>query len=262
MIFTVGRAFSRSQQVGQVGIWTSPTHTFVKSTTETGIQSWNPFNKVVYYDIKNNTVKFRKDVDNYKEDGVGQSPSITVQNIEGVSGEVELSVIYSISPKNVKEIWEKFGSQERFNSDSVIQTIRSNVRDVFTSYTSLETYNKRGEIEKAIYDNLVLEFKDKGVTIDNVSLQNISYSKEIIESFNTYQKKAVEIENAKAEKEKALIDADKNVEVAKKQAEANKINSDSITDKILADRYIEAIRETENRVIITDGKTVPYLNVE
>lgn len=259
--FTTLKAVVNSQHIGQVGVWTSVTNKFVKTTEDAGINNWNPFNRVSFYDVKNNTVKFSA-IDKSKEDeSSGYSPSITIQNKEGVSGEIELSVIYSIKPDRVKEIWEKYGSQQAFNSNFILQIIRSNVRDVFTEYTSLQTYNDRGAIEKAINDNLVKEFEDKGVLIDNVSLQNINYSQDIVDSFNTYQKKAVEIENARAEKEKALIEADKKVEVAKKEAEANKIQSESLTDRILADKYIDAIRDTQNRVIITDGKSTPFINI-
>lgn len=258
-IIVVGsKAVLNGQETGQVGVWTSWTKKFVKTTTETGINNYNPFNKVTYYDIKNNTVKFTTDP--VESEHSVNSPSITIQNKEGVSGDVELSVTYSIKPDYVKEIWETYGSQTSFNSNFVVQIIRSNVRDVFTQYNSLQTYNDRAKIEKEINDNLVKEFKDKGVIINTVALQNVIYSKEIIESFNAYQKKAVEIETAKAEREKALITAEKNLEVAKKDAEANKVKSQAIDDKILAQEYIEAIRETQNKVIITDGKTIPYVN--
>lgn len=246
------------QEKGQVGVWTSPTNKFIKTTKTPGIHNYNPFNNVEYYDVKNNTIKFTSSTAEDKNATV--SPSITIQNKDGVSGEVELSVIYSIDPNKVKDIWEKYGSQEAFNSNVVIMNIRSIVRNEFTKFNSLETYNERGKIEKNIDDALVKDFKSKGVIIDDVSLQAIKYSEDIVESFNTYQKKAVEIENARADKEKAIIEADKKVEVAKKEAEANRIQSESLTEQILSEKYIDALKTTQNKVIITDGKTIPYLN--
>lgn len=248
------------QEKGQVGVWTSPTNKFIKTTKTPGIHNYNPLNKVEYYDVKNNTIKFTSSKAEDKNATV--SPSITIQNKDGVSGEVELSVIYSIDPNKIKEIWEKYGSQEAFNSNVIIMNIRSVVRNEFTQFNSLQTYNERGKIEKNIYDSLVKDFKSKGVIIDDVSLQAIKYSDDIVESFNAYQKKSVEIENAKADKEKALIEAEKKVEVAKKEAEANKIQSSELSDQILAEKYIEALRNTQNKVIITDGKTVPYINAD
>lgn len=171
-----------------------------------------------------------------------------------------MSVIYSIDLNKIKEIWEKYGPQEAFNSNVIIMNIRSAVRNEFTRFNSLQTYNERGKIEKNIYNSLVKDFKSKCVIIDDVSLPSIKYSDDIVESFNAYQKKSVEIENAKADKEKALIEAEKKVEVAKKEAEANKIQSSELSGQILAEKYIEALRNTQNKVIITNGKTVPYIN--
>ena len=38
-------------------------------------------------------------------------------------------------------------------------------------------------------------------------------------------------------------------------AEANRVRAEGLDNKILQEKWIEAIRNTNNKVIITDGKT-------
>ena len=45
------------------------------------------------------------------------------------------------------------------------------------------------------------------------------------------------------------------LEKAKIEAEANRVKSQGLDNRILQEQWIEAIRNTNNKVIITDGKT-------
>ena len=46
-----------------------------------------------------------------------------------------------------------------------------------------------------------------------------------------------------------------NLEKAKIDAEANKIKSQGLSKEILTERWIDAIKTTKNKIIITDGRT-------
>lgn len=51
-----------------------------------------------------------------------------------------------------------------------------------------------------------------------------------------------------------------NLEKAKIEAEANRVKSQGLDNKLLQEKWIEAIRNTNNKVIITDGKTPVIFN--
>jgi hypothetical protein len=69
-----------------------------------------------------------------------------------------------------------------------------------------------------------------------------------IEKRNNAVQQANEVRN-QLETSKMLL------EKAKIDAEANKITAGGLEPRILQQQWIEAIRTTSNRVIITDGKT-------
>ena len=71
--------------------------------------------------------------------------------------------------------------------------------------------------------------------------------------------KAIELRNnaiQQAEQVKNELQVSKmNLEKAKINAEANRVRAQGLDNKILQEKWIEAIRNTNNKVIITDGKT-------
>jgi len=74
-----------------------------------------------------------------------------------------------------------------------------------------------------------------------------------IEKRNNAIQKANEVKN-QLETSKMLL------EKARIDAETNRVNSAGLTKEILQEKFIEAIRTSSNRIIITDGKTPIMLN--
>ena len=60
------------------------------------------------------------------------------------------------------------------------------------------------------------------------------------------------LEKEKVENEVKV--AKMNLEKARIEAETNKVKSQGLDEKLLQEKWIEAIKETGNKVIITDGK--------
>jgi regulator of protease activity HflC (stomatin/prohibitin superfamily) len=60
---------------------------------------------------------------------------------------------------------------------------------------------------------------------------------------------------AEGDAQAAITKANGQVEAASKQAEANRILTESLTPEVLASQWIDAIEKSQNRIIITDGDT-------
>jgi SPFH domain / Band 7 family len=66
--------------------------------------------------------------------------------------------------------------------------------------------------------------------------------------------------NARTDRVVANEKADGQVEVARKQAEANRTLAESLTPEVLMAQYIDALEKTDNKVIITNGQ-IPQLTL-
>jgi len=139
--------------------------------------------------------------------------------------------------------------------------LRSATREVVGRYTPEEIYSsKRAIIQKEIFDETKLILDSQYVQINQVLVRDVTLPQTIrdaIERKLRQEQEALEYEfrliKAKKEAEKQIIEA-------KGKAEANRLLSASLTDKILRDKGIEAtlkLSQSSNSkvVVIGSGKT-------
>lgn len=77
---------------------------------------------------------------------------------------------------------------------------------------------------------------------------------------DTKSSNAKRVSDAETDRKVANEKADGQVEVARKQAEANETLAKSLTPEVLMAQYIDAIEKSANRIIITDG-SLPQLTL-
>lgn len=128
----------------------------------------------------------------------------------------------------------------------VINAFREEARN----YSTDSLMNNLNTFEKQVEVRLAKEFEEKHFELKNLTsgLKPPQSMARAIEDRNNAIQQAEKVKNelnvAKMELEKAKI-----------EAEANKVKSQGLDARILQARWIEAIKTTTNKVIITDGKT-------
>lgn len=128
----------------------------------------------------------------------------------------------------------------------VINAFREEARN----YSTDSLMNNLNTFEKQVERRLSEEFEAKFFTLKNLTsgLKPPKSMAQAIEDRNNAIQQAERVKNelnvAKMELEKAKI-----------EAEANRVKSQGLDNRILQEQWIEAIRNTNNKVIITDGKT-------
>lgn len=141
----------------------------------------------------------------------------------------------------------------RYNNtplETIIDTdIKKMVEDEFNmavaKYKSTELLEHKTEIMETVKKNVTEYFKEYGITITVLGLkEGISYENENIqlaidEKFASEQKLEIQRNENDANVAKAEAEAEAMIIAAEAQAEANRILSESITDKILEKMYYE-----------------------
>jgi regulator of protease activity HflC (stomatin/prohibitin superfamily) len=123
-------------------------------------------------------------------------------------------------------------------------------RELARKYTTDSLMNNLNDYEVSVEQKLQNDFNLKYMHLENLTsgLTPPKSMADAIEARNNAVQKANQIENevrvAKMEQEKAII-----------EKETNEIKSKGLTKEILTEKYINAIRYSSNRIIITDGKT-------
>lgn len=141
----------------------------------------------------------------------------------------------------------------RYNNtplETIIDTdIKKMVEDRFNvetaKYTSTELGAKKGDIMDAVKTYVVGYFKDYGITItvlglkEGISFENSEIQSAIDKKFASEQELVIQQNKNEANIAKAEAEAQAILIAAEAQAEANRLLSESLTDKILAKMYYE-----------------------
>lgn len=133
---------------------------------------------------------------------------------------------------------------------SLDKLVTDTFREEARNYTTDGLMNNLGEFEKHVETILLTKFSNKGFTLNTLTsgLTPPQSMANAIEARNNSIQEANKVKNqletSKMLQEKAKIDA-----------ETNRIKAAGLDNKILQQQWIEAIRNSNNRIIITDGKT-------
>jgi regulator of protease activity HflC (stomatin/prohibitin superfamily) len=153
--------------------------------------------------------------------------------------------------------YKHLGTGEEF-----LKSVENNVLDKLTTdtfreearnYTTDSLMNNLGSFEKNVESILTQKFGKKGFTLNTLTsglTPPKSMANAIEERNNAVQQANQvrnELETSKMYLEKAKIDA-----------ETNRMKSSGLTKEVLQQQWIEAIRNSKNKVIITDGRT-PFI---
>lgn len=249
-----------TQDPGEAIVLRSITGEVVGSTMEEGFHVKAPWVSARSYNIRNEQVMFAApsgDTENAGNNG----PQITVQDREGVTANIDITVRYSIAPDAVVDIYRQYGTQENFVAKFIENDIRAGVRTVPALYGTLELLNNRADVESEIRAYLEERWQGSGVLVQTVSLQEIRYSDEVKARFDAAQASRIEVEKAQADLEATQVSAQQKIVQAEAEAEANRILTASLTDAVLRQRYLDTLAELARagNLVITDGASADVL---
>ena len=183
--------------------------------------------------------------------------SFSASSSEGKSIQIDLTFTYQYQPENVTGVFNRFkGQSGKDVRDSFIKpNIISWTKEVVAKYRVSDILGaERANINIAMTDYLAKKFEPYGITISNVSLINVEVDEETKEAINakiTAQQNAetqginnqTAIDKAEAEAEVARTNAQAKADArmieAEAEAEANKMIEQSLTDKVLRQKYID-----------------------
>lgn len=250
-----------TQDVGEVVIIRNLGGQLVGTTEEAGFHLKAPWQDTIDYDIRNNIINLYRDDEYSYDNGTAHGAEVTVYDKSGAQANVDVQVIYSLDPNAAIDLYTKYQEQENFIQISAVNNVRDAARNVSGQFTTIEMLNARENYAKAIYDKLSADWDKIGLHVEEVNVQDVRYNKEIVDAYNAAQtteiSKVKELNQQEAEK----VKMDTEVMKAQKEAEANKIRSDSLTPEILQQEYIEALKNGNIIYVVPEGST-PIVNLD
>lgn len=244
-----------TQEAGEAKVLRDWTGNIVGSETASGGHWKEPWVDTVDWDIRNQQAAFMGDGTTTHSGQPVTGAEITFTDRDGVTGNMDIAVIYSIKADEVERLTFDYTGQEDFKVKVIENDIRSIPRDIASTYTTIKMYNERTQLGADIEEALRLSWEKKGIVIEDVQIQGIRYSEAVKERFEAAQNAQTEVVKAEADLKKAEIDAQQQVVKATAEAEANNLLAASLTEPILRQRYLDTLATLAKagNLVITDG---------
>ncbi len=194
----------------------------------------------------------------YKVNEMSSEENMDVLDKNGLSIHIDITVRYYPIPDKIGYIHEQFTTD--YEAVLVIPEVRSTVRQVMGRYTAEEIYStKRAEVETAITTETETILNRKSVHATAVLIRSIMLPEQIkvaIENKLQQEQEALAYQ-FRLDKEKS--EAERKRIAAEGESRANLIINNSLTDKLLKMRGIEATMELSKSpnskiIVIGSGK--------
>lgn len=172
-----------------------------------------------------------------------------VPSSEGLISTLDVSVQYIIPIENVVSVRENIGND--YQTVALVPIIRDAIRNVVSGYSVKDLYSTSGrtEIADKILARLKAKLNAKGFLIQDVLLRDVQLPKTFSNSIENKLKAEQEAFQKEFEVQKAIKDAEIEVERAKGVAQSNAIIAESITENYLRYRFIEGLNDGNSEII-------------
>ena len=198
-----------------------------------------PWNKVYIYEVRRQEI-FEK---------------MKVLSSNGLDIQLDASAWYMPNYDELGNLHQKIG--ENYLQRILLPTIRSAARSVVGRYTPEQLYSsKRDAIQREIYEETKKIVEEQYIVLDEVLVRDVTLPPTIKDAIERKLKQ----EQESLEYEFRLVTAEKEAErqriEAQGKADANRILSASLTDKILQDKGIEAtlkLSQSPNAKVVVVG---------
>lgn len=180
------------------------------------------------------------------EDIIGMNTKIQKQSFENLSAStkdaqsisnINIDVNYKLNPEKAEEIYAKVGLD--YQNTLISPLLTQFIKDRLALYNAESLVTERNKIVDDITTQLQENLKDYGVDVVAVSLVNYDFSADFNSALEKKAVAAKEIETARNNQEKAKI-----------EAETNRIKTEQLTEGVLMEKLIDAIKNGKGTYII------------
>jgi regulator of protease activity HflC (stomatin/prohibitin superfamily) len=172
-----------------------------------------------------------------------------------VPSNLDIAVRYSFAPDELTDIYTIYKTEDALFQRLISQDISSVVKDSAQGFTVDTLISDRAAYSKAITDNLKARWEKQGIIVDTVALQTVRPPASILDRINASQVAQQALVQAQADTKVKEEQSRQRVIEAQGIADANRVTNESLTDKILQNKYIDALANAKGLVVTPNGST-------
>lgn len=173
----------------------------------------------------------------------------------------ELAINWHIDPARVNKIFQQVGDQQQIVTGIITPAVSEVLKAATAKKTAEEIITRRTDLKEEIDRNLETRLAAYGVIVDDVSLVDFAFSPEFSKAIEAKQIAEQEAKQAEFIAVKASKEAIGEVNRAKGQAEAQRLQRLTLTPELLQK---QAIEKWDGRfpTVMSGNGTLPLINID
>lgn len=152
--------------------------------------------------------------------------------------EVVLSINFAFDPNKIGEIYTNVGLD--YVQKLIFPQMQARPKDIFGKYNAVNIIQAREKLTKEIHDEMINQFKNTGIIIQSVQIENIDFSDSYENSVEERMKAEVEVQKVQQNLERERINADMIRTKAKAEADAKMIAAEAKAKAVMVVGKAEA----------------------
>lgn len=198
------------------------------------------------------TLNIRVNKDTFKADAASK-------DLQKVT--TEIAVNWRIDPKKVNRVYQQVGEEKDIVNGIMTPAVSEVLKAATAKKTAEEIITKRTQLKAEIDNSLKNRLADYGVIVNDVSLVDFSFSPEFSKAIEAKQISEQEAKQAEFIAKKATQEAQAEINRAKGQAEAQRLQRQTISPELLQKQAIEKWDGRFPTVMGGEG-ALPFINID
>lgn len=175
-----------------------------------------------------------------------------------------IAVNYRLNSENVNKLYQVVGLS--YKENIVDPAIAESLKAVTAQYTAEELISKRGEVSYKVKETLGKKLATYYMILDEINITEFKFSPEFNQAIEQKQVAEQQALKASLDLQRIQVEARQQIEQAKAEAEALRLQKDQVTPELVELRKIEAqleaIKKWDGKLPAVTGGSVPFINVD
>jgi regulator of protease activity HflC (stomatin/prohibitin superfamily) len=201
------------------------------------------------YTVKKLSVKVQKQE---------SSAEASSKDLQDVFTDVALN--WHIIPDEANAIFQQIGDEREVVARIIDPAVEEVLKAVMAKYTAEEIITKRGEVKAAVDESLTLRLLTYHIAVDDISLVHVHFSQRFSDAVEAKQIAEQEAKRGEFLALKAVKEAEAKVNLAKGEAEVQRLLRDNLTPELLERQAIEKWDGKLPLIVGEGGKNLLDLN--
>jgi prohibitin 1 len=172
----------------------------------------------------------------------------------------DLAVNWNIDPAKANQVFQQIGDESQIVTSILSPAISEVLKAATSKKTAEEIITKRTELKTEIDNSLKKRLEPYGVIVRDVSLINFGFSPEFSKAIEAKQIAEQEAKQAEFTVKKATQDAQAEINRAKGQAEAQRLQRLTLTPELLQQQAIQKWNG-QFPTVMGGGGSLPLINI-